>query len=307
VSTKRKHSSVVQTLHEKKMVQAPKWLPNAVAYETIMGSVAYGVSNDTSDMDVYGFCIPPKEQIFPHLAGEIPGFGRQIQRFEQFQQHHIQDADALGGTGREYDITIFSIVKYFHLAMENNPNVVDSLFTPVTAVLHTTHIGEMVREKRRIFLHKGAWHKFKGYAYSQLHKMDIKTPQEGSRRKESVDEFGYDVKFAYHVVRLLDEVEQILNEGDIDLQRNKEQLKSIRRGEWTQQQVRDFFERREKELEAAYANSKLPHTPDESKIKQLLLDCLESHFGSLSDAVVVPGQEREMLRQIKELCEKAGV
>ncbi len=300
-------SSTVEQLTTRRLIGPPKWLPNAVAYETIMGSVAYGVESDTSDMDVYGFCIPPKDNVFPHLAGEVPGFGRQIQRFEQFQQHHIQDGDALGGTGREYDVTIFSIVKYFQLAMENNPNVVDSLFTPVTAVLHTTHIGEMVREKRRIFLHKGAWHKFKGYAYSQLHKMDIKTPQEGSRRKESVDEFGYDVKFAYHVVRLLDEVEQILNEGDIDLQRNKEQLKSIRRGEWTQEQVRGFFERREKELEAAYANSKLPHAPDESKIKQLLLDCLESHFGSLSEAVVVPGQERELLRQIKELCEKAGV
>jgi uncharacterized protein len=258
-------------------------------------------------MDVYGFCIPPKEQIFPHLTGEIPGFGRQIQRFEQYQQHHIADADALGGTGRQYDITIFSIVKYFQLAMENNPNVLDSLFTPVTAVLHSTQIGEMVREKRRIFLHKGAFHKFKGYSYSQLHKMDIKQPQEGSRRHEDVEKHGYDCKYAYHIVRLLDEVEQILNEGDIDLQRNKEQLKAIRRGEWTQEQVRHFFQRREKELEAAYANSKLPHTPDEAKIKQLLLECLEAHFGALSDAVVVPNQERDLLRRIKELCEKAGV
>jgi len=51
----------------------------------------------------------------------------------------------------------------------------------------------------------------------------------------------------------------------------------------------------------------LPHGPDEAKIKQLLLDCLEHHFGSLSEAVVVPNQERELLRRIKALCEKAGV
>jgi len=302
-----RHSSVTQRLAAAKRIQPPKWLPNAVAYETVMGSMAYGVSSDSSDMDVYGFCLPPKDMIFPHLTGEIPGFGRQIARFEQFQQHHIVDADALGGAGREYDLTIFSIVKFFQLAMENNPNIIDSLFTPINCVLHSTSIGEMVREKRRLFLHKGAWHKFKGYAYSQVHKMDIKTPAEGSKRAANVEQFGFDVKFAYHVVRLLDEVEQILTTGDVDLQRNREQLKAIRRGDWTADQVREYFVRKERELETAYAESTLPHTPDEVKIKQLLLDCLEAHFGSLKDVIVVPGQERDILRQIKDLCERAGV
>lgn len=53
-----------------------------VHYETIMGSVAYGVSSDTSDMDVYGFAIPPKDDVFPHLRGEILCFGKQHKRFE---------------------------------------------------------------------------------------------------------------------------------------------------------------------------------------------------------------------------------
>ena len=300
-------SSVVARLVERKLAGPPKFLPDAICYETMMGSVAYGVASDTSDVDVYGFAIPNKEMIFPHLAGEIPGFGTQIKRFEQYQEHHIQDPDALGGTGRTYDLQIFSIVKFFQLAMENNPNIIDSLFTPVSCVLHCTKIGNLVRDRRRDFLHKGAWHKFKGYAYSQVHKMEIKTPAEGSKRQELIGQFGFDVKFAYHVVRLLDEVEQILIEGDIDLQRNREQLKAIRRGDWTADQVREHFARKEKELETAYTQSRLPHGPDEAKIKRLLLDCLEEHFGSLGDAVTVPGEERALLRQIKDLCEKAGV
>jgi Predicted nucleotidyltransferase len=301
----RRHSSVVQSLAEEGRIQPPKWLPNAVAYETLMGSVAYGVSSDTSDSDIYGFCIPPKEQVFPHLAGEIPGFGRQINRFEQYQQHHIP-----GGPdepNKQYDVTVFGLVKFFHLAMENNPNIIDSLFTPVNCVLHSTPIGQHVRENRRLFLHKGAWHKFKGYSYSQLHKMEIKAPQEGSRRAELVEQHGFDVKFAYHTVRLLDEVEQILAEGDIDLQRNREQLKAIRRGEWTAEQVKDHFNRKERDLEELYQKSALPHSPDETRIKALLLECLEMHFGSLSAAVTVPERDRELLRQIKALCEKAGV
>src|SRR5260370_17776718 len=51
----------------------PAFLPDNVHYETIMGSVAYGVSADTSDLDVYGFCIPPKVELFPHLRGKIVG------------------------------------------------------------------------------------------------------------------------------------------------------------------------------------------------------------------------------------------
>ncbi|MES2464751.1 MAG: nucleotidyltransferase domain-containing protein [Armatimonadota bacterium] len=306
-SRRARHSSVTQRLAARKLALPPKWLPNAVAYETIMGSMAYGVSSDTSDMDVYGFCIPPKDMIFPHLAGEIPGFGTQIQRFEVFQQHHIPDDEALGGSGRQYDLTIFSIVKYFQLALENNPNIIDSLFTPVTCVLHSTAIGEMVRDQRRMFLHKGAWHKFKGYAFSQMHKMDIKSPQPGSKRAADIEKFGFDAKFAYHIVRLLDEVEQILTTGDVDLQWDRERLKAIRRGEWTADQVREFFVRKERELETAYADSKLPHKPDEAVVKRLLLECLEAHFGSMKEAVVMPTQERELLRQIKTLCEKAGI
>jgi hypothetical protein len=28
--------------------------------------------------------MPPKEMVFPHLAGQIEGFGRQQQRFEEW-------------------------------------------------------------------------------------------------------------------------------------------------------------------------------------------------------------------------------
>jgi uncharacterized protein len=299
--------STVARLFARKLVTPPRWLPHEVAYETIMGSMAYGVSSDNSDMDVYGFCIPPKAEVFQHLNGEIIGFGRPIKRFEVWQQHHVLDPSAHGGKGRTYDFSIFSIVKFFHLAMENNPNMIDALFTPRACVLHSTPIAELLRENRKMFLHKGAWHKFKGYAYAQMHKMDIKSPEPGSKRAELVEKFGYDVKFAYHVVRLLDEVEQILTLGDIDLTRDAERMKAIRRGEWTAAQVKEFFTRREKELETAYAESTLQYAPDEAKIKALLLQCLELHYGSVADAVTVPGEERRLLAEIKAICERAGV
>jgi len=294
-------------LADRGMHKPPRWLTSTIQYETQMGSVAYGVSSDTSDVDLYGFCIPPREMIFPHLSGEIPGFGRQLKRFEQYQQHHIASPDELGGKGRTYDVTIFSIVKFFQLAMENNPNMVDALFTPQTGVLTCTKVGSMVRENRRMFLHKGSWHKFKGYAYSQKNKMYTKVPTEGSSRREGYEQSGFDVKAAYHCVRLMLQVEQILTEGDLDLMRHREQLKSIRRGEWTADQIAQFFQDKEQSLERLYNESTLRHTPDEGKIKELLLQCLEEHFGSVTGLVDTPDRALEKLRRIKELCEEAGV
>jgi len=189
--------------------------------------------------------------------------------------------------------------------MENNPNMVASLFLPAECILHTTIVGNMVREKRHIFLHKGCWHRFKGYAYSQLAKMETKSPQPGSNRADTVEKYGFDVKFAYHLVRLMHEVEQILTTGDLDLRRNSEELKSIRRGEWTAEQIRAFFAQKEKTLEAVYdACTILPYGPRQDEIKQLLLDCLETHYGSLKNCIVTEMTPILALREITGIIDK---
>jgi len=294
-------SSRVCELAGRGLISPPKWLPSNVHYETIAGGLSYGTSDDDSDFDVHGFAIPPRDLIFPHLAGEIPGFGRQVKRFEQYQQHHVLDRDALGGRGRMFDLSIYSIVKYFHLTMEGNPNMIDSLFTPMNCVLHATLIGQRVREQRKIFLHKGCFHKFKGYAFAQLHKMRGQRERLEGKRKEEAERFGFDVKFAAHVVRLLDECEQILETGDLILGRNREELKSIRRGEWAEDQIRDLFTRKEAHLEELYKSSPLPHGPDEPKIKALLLECLEQHYGSLSAVIVLPDASKQALAEISQI------
>lgn len=319
------------------------WLPDNMHYITMMGSVAYGVSNDTSDTDIYSFCIPPKEDLFPHLRGEIVGFGNAKHandRFKNFQQHHIMDV----GAEKQYDLNVYNIVDFFQLVMENNPNMIDSLFTPQFCVLHSTKVGQMVREHRKMFLHRGAWHTFKGYAYAQLKKC---RPSEGhfckecnaapdklvegvgvdhasrycgkcgektvlkkinkkvGKRKEAVDQYGFDPKFAYHIVRNLNEIEQILTEGDLDLQRNREQLKAIRRGEWTLAQIEEYFAKKEVELETLYNENKagLPWGPGEDglqeKIKQLLFQCLEEHYGSMDKCIVNPDAAVMALREVE--------
>lgn len=338
----------------------PDFIKTNLQYEVIMGSYAYGCSGDTSDSDVYGMCIPPKDMIFPHLAGEIWGFGRQHKRFEQWQQHHVKDSN-----GNEYDFSIYGIVKYFNLLMDNNPNMIDSLFVPERCVIHITSVGELIRDNRKMFLHLGSWHKFRGYAHAQMHKIDIKTPEglkelwdfeedhslrhdislemlrkefnqrdtmddlppavpelsslsdenlekymtlfyQAGNRADIVKRFGYDVKFAYHVVRLMLQIEQIITTGDLNLERDSETYKSIRRGEWTLEHLKKWFTDKELELENVY-NRKLapvPYEPDERAIKKLLLECLEHHYGSLDKAIYNPDQYQMFFKEIESLVEK---
>jgi predicted nucleotidyltransferase len=297
--------NTVEKLTKKNLLNPPKWLPDNVMYETITGSVAYGTSSNTSDMDIYGWAIGPKSDTFPHLRGEIPGFGRQIQRFEQFQQHGVVDSHAMGGDGRVYDITIYSIVKYFQLCMENNPNMIDTLYTPYECILHSTNVSKNVRDNRDIFLHKGCFHKFLGYAHSQLHKMNNKNPE--GKRKEVVDQFGFDTKYASHLVRLAYECEMILNEGTLELQRHHEHLKAIRRGEVAKEDILKWFGEKELQLNALYHTSKLRNKPDEQAIKALLMSCLEEHYGNLSDCVTTQTNQEQALLEINEVLKKYNV
>ena len=162
---------ILQKLKSKQLFkECPDWLPDNTHYLVQIGSVAYGVSSNDSDVDLLGFAIPRKDDVFPHLAGEIIGFGDPYKPFGTWQEHKIIDPD----TQKEYDFTVHSIVKYFHLCMENNPNLIDSLFVPERCISHITSIGQMVRDKRKMFLHKGCWPRFKNYAYRQMHKLEIK-------------------------------------------------------------------------------------------------------------------------------------
>lgn len=157
---------LLHVLEKEKLINVPKWLADNTAYLTIMGSEAYGVSSGDSDRDIYGFAMPPKTHIFPHLDGYIYGFHNKPDVFSVWTQHHIKHNQY------EYDFSVYSIVKYFDLMLECNPSMINSLFVPRRCIIHSTTVSEHLREKRKMFLHKGCKAKFSGFAYSQMHKMD---------------------------------------------------------------------------------------------------------------------------------------
>lgn len=253
----------------------PSWMnPEHISYITVMGSRAYGAHNANSDMDFYGFCVPPVEIVFPHVIGKVEGFGRNVQRFEQYDPQHVNSE--LG----EFDIAIYNIVKYFQLVMDGNPNMVDSLFTYDEDVIYVDEIGQLVRDNRKVFLSQKMYHTFKGMLWSHMSRLNSGHVKDG--RKALAEKFGYDTKDAYHSLRMAIEMSQVLFQGDLDLKRNSDLLKSVRAGEKSLEQVtsmvNDIMERTEKDRELY---SVVPYVPEEAKIHKLLLNCLEIRFGSL--------------------------
>lgn len=290
---------IIQRLKQQGVIHPPEWFDETSChYVTIMGSEAYAVSSGSSDVDLYAFAVPPRDLVFPERYGDqITGFGNQVNPFSTWQQHHIKSLD----NQKDYDVSIYSIVSYFQLVMEANPNMTDSLFTPQRCVMHMSHLAEHVIRNRRAFLSKQAWHKYRGYAFSQLKKIRSGTNASNEQRAADIEAYGYSLKFAYHVPRLLSEVEQILIEHDLDLERNSELLKSIRRGEWTLERLEAWTEKKLMALEDTFAKSDLRIKPDEKVLKELLMQCLEQHYGKIER---VQKEQSLLLDDLKLLLEK---
>ena len=288
-------SSVVKKLVKNKLMTPPHDFCEETIYEVIMGSVAYGVSNNMSDMDVYAVTVPYKSMVFPHLTGHIHGFGPEPDNFDMYQKHHMQMDE------KEYDVALYSLVKYFALCADNNPNMIDSLFVPGRCVIYATEAGHHMRGYRRLFLSKRILSKLRGYAFKELKKLERPHPNALSKRKAAIDEHGYDVKSAYHVVRLMLEAEQVLQEGNLDLERNRQQLKHVRSGGYTLDELKAWFHAKDIELNKAQVDSELPVLPDFKRLTLVLFECLEMHFGKLDVAQEVDPRTVEKLEKIRRI------
>lgn len=123
------------------------WILDRAIYACIHGSRAYGTNTPESDTDVKGVTIPPKHYFY--------GF---VDKFEQYEQN-------------EPDLVIYDIRKFFKLASDCNPNIIEVLFVEDEDIIHQTKIGEKIRQHRHEFLSQRAEYTFCGYAVSQLKRL----------------------------------------------------------------------------------------------------------------------------------------
>lgn len=118
-------------------------------YLATHGSHAYGLSTPSSDHDIKGVCIEPKEFHFGYL--------------HTFEQH-----EAMANKGHPEDKVVYSLKKFMKLAADCNPNIIEVLFCDESDIIKMDEFGKWLRDIRHEFLSKKAKFTFSGYAHAQL-------------------------------------------------------------------------------------------------------------------------------------------
>lgn len=272
--------------------------------ETIMGSHAYGCNTETSDFDILGVFMDRPIDIYPQNHGLILGFD-QIPKFERKE---IKGADKriILPNGRECEAEWHSLTHFFYLTgLKGSIPLIECLFTKRNFVAQGSDIGWTLRDNRKLFLSARTFHSFKGYAAGQLHRIRngyTTKKSDNSTRQIYLDKFGYDVKMAYHLLRLLDEIEQIVVLNDIDLQRSRETCIQMRNGEWGSfDRLEKYFNTKIEDVESLLLKSKLPMQPRVEELHQLLANCIEQYYGSMDK---IKGTEYISAKDIKEQLDR---
>jgi predicted nucleotidyltransferase len=250
----------------------------AIIMTAYAGSLAHGTHDprpgSIDDVDIVGVILAPPAQIIG------------VTRFE----HWDIFID-------ELDLTFYSVQKFVRLLLKANPNVLGWLWLPDRLYLQRSPAFDRFREQRQIFASKRAYLPFKRYGQAQMRDMDkgVYRGYMGAKRKVLVEQFGYDVKHAAHLIRLLRGACEFLETGEMRVDRSEidaDELKAIKRGDWGRERVLREAEALFVRLEEAYQHSPLPDEPDETAAEELLVDVTLAH---LNERVVQSRQQRQFV------------
>lgn len=102
------------------------------------------------------------------------------------------------------------------------------------------------------------------------------------KRAELEKKYGFDVKHAMHLIRLMRTGLEILETGKVNIDRTNidaEELKAIRNnGIYTYDQVEEYCDEMEKKIEIAYQKSTLQKEPQRDKIDKLQIEIIDEYL-----------------------------
>lgn len=217
-------------------------LYDTVIYRCIVGSRAYGLDHDESDVDRRGVYLPPAA-LHWSLYG-VP---------EQLENDAAQEV-------------YWELQKFIVLALKANPNVLECLYTPL--VEHADPLAQELRTNRDAFLSKLIFQTYNGYVLSQFKKMQHYRANHGEIKW----------KHAMHLIRLLVAGITALKEGYIPVrvEQYRDDLLAIRHGERLWDEVNEWRLALHRQFEAAFATSRLPERPDYETVNALLVKARRS-------------------------------
>ncbi len=206
-------------------------------YACVMGSRAFGLATDGSDIDRRGVFLAPTPLYWrldkppTHVTGPLD---------EQFS---------------------WELERFCVLALRGNPNILECLHSPL--VEHADATGRELLALRDAFLSRRAEASFRGYAVQQLGKLEADLRTQGRPRW----------KHGMHLLRLLLSCRDLVRTGrlDIDASEHRDRLLAVRRGELGWDELRAWVRALNEEIDAAAARSPLPDEPDIARVEDFLI------------------------------------
>jgi len=224
-----------------------------IIYEILYGSDAYGTTMNDSDNDIRGIMLPTIDECL-----------------SMRELHDVRNMD------ENEDRVMYSIQKFFRLAIKSNPSVFEWLFVPNECIKIMEESGKIIRHNRLMFLSKEIYPRFKGFAESEFHKLTKLTGKTGEKRKKQILKYGYSFKNAMNCIRILEQGVELLKTGHITMPRsNAEELKNIKKGEFSYKMIVGRFQRLLDELDDAKKYSKLPDKPRFKDADNLMINIIK--------------------------------
>lgn len=231
------------------------------------GSIVHGTYTGTKDIhstddkDVMGVCVPPRSY---YLGFDTHGLGKKGVK-EIFRG--------------QWDIVCYEARKAIGLLEKGNPNMLMLLWLRENDYMKVTAAGQLLLSHRSLFNGKHVYKSFTGYARGQMHRMThgVHEGYMGAKRKELFNRYGYDVKNASHLVRLLRMAVEYLSMGELNVFReDASELIDIKRGRWSLAEVEAEADRLFDLADKALIASDLPKRPDHKLISGLCQDVIET-------------------------------
>lgn len=233
---------------------------------TQVGSGVHGTAIDgTDDRDEMGICVEPPEFVIG------------LRSFEQYiyrtAAERTGDYNAPSQAG-DLDLVVYSLRKWMRLALQGNPTVLIPLFAPDSEIVTITDLGQELRNNTDLIVSRQAGHRFIGYLRGQRERMLNGTVAKRVNRPELIERYGFDTKFAGHMVRLGLQGVELLETGHITLPMPEPWLtwiRDLRQGRHTQQDAIDAAAELEARLLELVNTSALPAKPDTTRANDWLL------------------------------------
>jgi predicted nucleotidyltransferase len=217
------------------------WQP-FIIYRCVVGSQAFGLSGDDSDVDRRGIYLPPAE--FHWSLYGVP---------EQIENNDTQEA-------------YWELQKFLIMALKANPNILECLHTPL--IEHATPLAQELVAARQRFLSKLIYQTYNGYVMSQFKKLEQDLRAQGQIKW----------KHAMHLMRLLLSGITALREGElrVRLDEHRDALLQIKRGDQPWPEINKWRLDLHKQFDEAFTSTKLPERPDYAWANEFLLKARRS-------------------------------